>query len=214
MAGLSYFVANGLSRQATKKGIFDNLRNTGEKSRRFFSGEEESPNKTNNSRNSNASNGTHDENFGHSHNKTPSNLNMSNYSTSEGISQAKKDLDALDPHDAGKKAIKNSISETMKGMPKRSPERTAGAQMLDNLRKGRPIDAEKFSALTGFDAPTGKNGAVNISALGENVKAADYSRLDSTAHAFKHPTPEAQSWIKKAMHAFTRTKTGRTLFVL
>jgi hypothetical protein len=66
--------------------------------------------------------------------------------------------------------------------------------MMEDLRKGRPIDAATFSELTGKEVPTGKGGAINMHSLGETVKAADNARINAAEHAKMHPSPEAKAW--------------------
>jgi hypothetical protein len=91
------------------------------------------------------------------HNHTPSsNSNIHNYSTKEEFVKAKTAVHNMSPEKAARKAVYNSLHEAGKGFEKHSPQRTAIAQMMEDLRKGRPIDAATFSELTGKEVPAGK----------------------------------------------------------
>jgi len=159
-----------------------------------FSREKESFQKSPNKQNDNTYDSTRNDST-NSHNNSPSNLNMKDYSTSEQISKARKTLDAMEPQAVGKKAIEQSLKQAGQHYPKGSPERTAITQMLLNSRNGRPVDAEKFKNLTGLDIPESKAmpGFIDTHKLGNSVKAADYGRLDQAEHAIHHPSTSQKS---------------------
>ncbi len=123
-------------------------------------------------------NNTHPNNNVHNkttgHNNTPSSdSNIHNYNTIDEVTQAKEKLHTMEPEAAAKKAVKQSLTEAGKQYPKNSPQRTEIAQMQQDLRNGRPVDAQRFSELTGKEAPAGRGGAINMKALGEEVKSGD-----------------------------------------
>jgi len=196
-------------KKVSGKGVVGHVRDIGEKSRRFLSGEQEPPHEPNNTHHSKSSKERHQESF---HNNTPSSdLNMHNYSTIDEVTQAKEKLHAMEPEAAARKAVKQSLSEAGKQYPKSSPQRTEIAQMQQDLKNGRPVDAQRFAELTGNEAPAGRGGAINMKALGEEVKVADHNRLNATAHSIKHPTSEAKAWYQKIADSFKKTKAGKSV---
>jgi hypothetical protein len=168
-----------------------------------------SGNKSTNNHHGKSSKERHQESF---HNNTPSSdLNIHNYSTIDEVTQAKEKLHAMEPEAAARKAVKQSLSEAGKQYPKSSPQRTEIAQMQQDLKNGRPVDAQRFAELTGNEAPAGRGGAINMKALGEEVKVADHNRLNATAHSIKHPTSEAKAWYQKIADSFKKTKAGKSV---
>ncbi len=102
---------------------------------------------SNNTHHGKSSKERHQESF---HNNTPSSdSNIHNYNTIDEVTQAKEKLHAMEPEAAAKKAVKQSLTEASRQYPKNSPQRTEIAQMQQDLRNGRPVDAQRFSELTG-----------------------------------------------------------------
>ncbi len=177
----------------TKRGIFERIYGDGTQKGSALN---HSVNKSSNP--SNAQNNNHNNNNFHGksnfHNNTPSSdSNIHNYNTKEEFTQAKKDVHAMSPEQAAKKAVYNSLHEAGEQFEKNSPQRTAIAQMMSDLKNGRPIDAARFTELTGKEVPSGKGGAINMHSLGETVKAADNAKINAAEHAKMHPTPEAKA---------------------
>ncbi len=103
-----------------------------------------------------AGNGNHAQNNTHpnenihnkttGHNNTPSSdSNIHNYNTIDEVTQAKEKLHTMEPEAAAKKAVKQSLTEAGRQYPKNSPQRTEIAQMQQDLRNGRPVDAQRFN---------------------------------------------------------------------
>ena len=91
------------------------------------------------------------------HDKTPSFLkDIEHYTTNTEYAKAKERLSAADPQAVAREAVRSSLSEAGRAYPRRSPERTAIAQMMGDLKNGRPIDAQRFSELTGKEVPAGR----------------------------------------------------------
>ena len=148
-------VANGLSKQFTGKGLWGNVESFGD---RLVGGKSSSEtlnnsgNKSTNNHNNNSGHAAPDKSF--KHNNTPSSdSNIHNYNTIDEVTQAKEKLHTMEPEATAKKAVKQSLTEAGRQYPKNSPQRTEIAQMQQDLRNGRPVDAQRFNELTGKEAP-------------------------------------------------------------